>query len=223
MELYYFIKEEKFSYNYYDIEDLEAILQSEEYLPPYYYDHGKMYQVYELINSKKVIVVNNEAVSIFFNIGDFRKVYNDITANLIIQEEIMFNKNPYHNNFVEVAKDIGEGFIKELGLNFQDSTYSLLKKVDDIINRDNSRKEYVEKNFIKVLALIGELLRTKHKGINWEVELSNIDKQTWSPYIRYKNRKIPIFLHLFEYIESEKDFDNVLTDFYDSMEALLVR
>lgn len=223
MELYYFIKEEKVSYNYYDIEDLEAILQSEEYLPPYYYDHGKMYQVYELINSKKVIVVNNEAVSIFFNIGDFRKVYNDITANLIIQEEIMFNKNPYNNNFVEVAKDIGEGFIKELGLNFQDSTYSLLKKVDDIINRDNSRKEYVEKNFIKVLALIGELLRTKHKGINWEVELSNIDKQTWSPYIRYKNRKIPIFLHLFEYIESEKDFDNVLTDFYDSMEALLVR
>lgn len=225
MILHYFINETCISYDFLDFADVERLLKDEEYKPSYYYDKEKKYKIHEAVNSKKVLVVyNDESLLVYDSMKEFDMVFNDVTNNKVIQEEIMKNKNPYEEKFPEISRQLTENFLLTFGLSLNIDTNELLIQLDNNIEKTISdKKPFFFENFLNIIALIGELLKAKYSESTWEMILSDIDNETWSPYLLYKGYRLHIFTYLMEDIDDGITFVHFLSDFYFSMESLLKR
>lgn len=116
--------------------------------------------------------------------------------------ELLFEKNPFGNEFPSHAKSLIREFASKFHLQAVGGK-TLLTSIDSVVTR-NRNSEFFEKYYLLFIAIIGENI-IEEKGGKWEMYLGN-DKTTWSPYIKFKSKD----LHFIHYIR--EDFFNLKLD-----------
>ncbi len=223
MKLCYFIGDQRYFYEFMDLNKFHALLSDTPHKPFYYYN--SKIKLYEFLDSDKVaaVIENDNAVSIYDSLSEFKMVQEDADNNRVITEEILLNKNPYGKEFPQIAQQLIANILAELDVKVEEESIDLLKKVDLAINKTyKKRKAYLNDHIISIIALVGELLIKDFHGAKWEMLLAD-DNLTWNPYLYYSRRKIAIFVYLFESINDKQKKDTfILAEFYKDMQALMI-
>lgn len=144
---------------------------------------------------KNLIIVKDEFnVVMYYSEVDYNKVLDDYSEDGL---EILNGLNVYNELFPERINDIIINLFGNLNLPIPSKIeVSHLNLIDSIINSKEDSVLEVRKNFMGIIAVIGELINQK-KGTSWKMILSD-DNKTWNPYLILGNDEISFFEYIYE-------------------------
>ena len=175
-------------------------------------------QIYEW--DGKFITELNSNYIVFESVDDIRKVIKEGYFDRAMAIEIMYKKNPYQDKFPDSSLLLARGLLKELHLENENFDFGTLGKVQSKISQMEKPYHFIRRNFINLIALIGETIRSANSGIDWYMHRAN-DHETWNPYLIKGDKKYAFFVVLYEQIFHDNNIENVLLETAEVTQSIL--
>jgi hypothetical protein len=108
-----------------------------------------------------------------------------ITPPDMAPREALYKKNPYNKDFPEHTDELIKELLNKLQINnTTDLNESLFELIDQRLGKMGKPKKFLDQNFLNIIALFGEALKRRYPDYKWEMELSDLDGETWSPSLK---------------------------------------
>lgn len=150
--------------------------------------------VHELPNGN-VLTEEGKNYYVYKNAEQFDLVYQDLEK----KSHILYNKNPYRNDFPRHTNMLIEQLLLELSI---DTTMKVNQKLLRIIDKKIRHKnfahlynDFVTRYFIHIIALVGESV-IRYCDAVWLMEPTRYE-DIWMPYINKRNRRHDLTSNLY--------------------------
>lgn len=178
-----------------------------------YNQHGL--NAFKLIDGK-VIVQESSKYALYPSLDVLLGVLKGYTGPY--KREILYGKNPYGEDFPKKVNGLIQKMFDDFNINTENfNKEDILNALDSIIVR-NRNKDFLDKNFLSFIALIGKY-NIEEFGGKWKMVLAN-DKETWNPSLEINTQKVYFANYIIEdFLDS--NVNNPATEVFETVRDII--